>query len=708
MEETEASQSAEWIDAIKENPLLFAVLLVVLCIVVFLAMLAIYLLGSNVGGGAGLPPLPTTTIQFATSTPTISSAATTPPSPGNPAVDVLSVQGGSGTLVTITGQNWTPGDTLVIRIEDPTGSQAVQPLFANVQVTNDGTFIASFILPANTGWDNLTSIQVIVESPATGQQFSAEFNILASTPTATSPVPTVAPPPGSTPTPTTVYESTPGDWVGEYYANPNLVGAPRLVRNERVIDFDWGLDAPAPSLPADGFSVRWTRNINFDPAIYHFRILATDGVRLWVNEDLVVDQWFAGSQREIVVDYPVLYGGTYSLRLEYVNFAGPARVGFRWEKFPLPPPPGPFPPYAHWLGEYYANPDLFGSPSFGRNDPEINFNWGTSAPAPGLPNDNFSIRWQRTVDFEATNYRFYITVNDGVRFWVDDQLLIDEWRDGETREVSDDLQMSAGPHELRVEYYKHTGAGEVRLRWEKASVATATPTPTATPVGYFPDWRGDYWANTGLSGNPAVVRNDPQISFNWGFASPDPAIPPDNFSARWSRSFQFENGVYRFTAESKDGLRFYVDGALILDRWSDTPVVRTDVIDLNLNGRHWLVVEYYNRSGEAVARFSWQQVTATPTPTATATASPTLLPTPTSSSTLTPSPTSTLFPTPTPTETFTPTPTETLTPAPSPTEIDTSTPVPTSTETPTFTPTPTVPATSLPVETITPEATASG
>lgn len=709
MEENQARQEPdqkdpEWIDAIKENPLLFAALLVVFCIVVFLAGAAIYLFGVQTGSGARVS-LPTTTLQFATSTPTDSDAATPAP-PAGPSIDMLSVQGNSGTLITVTGQNWTPDDVVVVRIEDPGGSQSVQPLFANVQVTDTGSFIASFILPANSGWSNLTTIRITVESSTAQQSVSAEFSIETTPPTATvPPVDTPTPPPGSSPTPTTEYVSSPGDWLGEYYANPSLVGAPRLVRNATTIDFDWGNEAPGASLPADGFSGRWTRTFNLEPAIYRFHIQATDGVRLWVNDDLIIDEWFAGPQRETIMDYPVFFAGTHNIRIEYVNFAGPARIRFWWDALPLPPPPDPFPPYDYWHGEYWPNPDLFGSPSFVRKDSSINFTWGTNAPAPGMPNNNFSVRWTRLADFEPTNYRFYLTVNDGARVWVDNLLLIDEWQDGDTREVSKDLAMQPGPHEIRVEYYKRSGDGVVRVRWEKAAAATATPTPTATPIGYFPDWRGEYWSNINLSGNPITVRNDPQINFNWGLGSPDASIPPDNFSVRWSRSFPFENGTYRFTANIKDGIRFYVDGVLTLDQWRDVPSVQTYVVDLNLNGRHWLVVEYYHRTGEAVAGFNWQQIVATPSPTPspTATLTPTPTGTATATATLSPSPTATPSPTTVPTSTATsiPSPTNTLVPTATGTPTLVLTNTPTTAPTGSLTPSPTLTSTS----TITPTAT---
>jgi hypothetical protein len=249
-------------------------------------------------------------------------------------------------------------------------------------------------------------------------------------------------------------------------------------------------------------------------------------------------------------------------------------------------------------------------------------------------------------------------VNDGARLWVDGQLLIDEWRNGDTREVSRDLAMSGGTHELHVEYYKRSGDGVIKLRWEK----TPIPTATNTPITSFPDWKGEYWSNINLAGQPAVLRNDSAINFNWGSGSPDSALPADGFSARWSRSFTFEDGLYRFTVESNEGIRFLLDGALILNEWSDTSSTRINTFDLNLNGRRQLVVEYYERTGEAVARLRWEQLSLTSTPTPTNTPTGTATQTATPTQTVTPSPTLMLTSTPTGTATASPTATGTLTP----------------------------------------------
>jgi hypothetical protein len=66
---------------------------------------------------------------------------------------------------------------------------------------------------------------------------------------------------------------TTADWRGEYYANADLIGEPALVRRDAAINFDWGTAAPRPGIPADGFSVRWTRSLVFEEGIIASRRL---------------------------------------------------------------------------------------------------------------------------------------------------------------------------------------------------------------------------------------------------------------------------------------------------------------------------------------------------------------------------------------------------------------------------------------------------
>jgi tripartite motif-containing protein 71 len=135
---------------------------------------------------------------------------------------------------------------------------------------------------------------------------------------------------------------------------------------------------------------------------------------------------------------------------------------------------------ATWRGEYFANPWLVETPMLIRQDTAIDFNWGTGSPGPGVPADNFSARWQRYVWFEADTYRFTVFADDGVRLWVDDRLLIDQWQDPQVATFQANVTLSQDYHRVRLEYYDGSGSAAVHLSWQ--SLATPTPTPTCTPT----------------------------------------------------------------------------------------------------------------------------------------------------------------------------------------------------------------------------------
>ena len=127
------------------------------------------------------------------------------------------------------------------------------------------------------------------------------------------------------------------------------------------------------------------------------------------------------------------------------------------------PAPGP------WNGEYFNNQDLSGGPAFTRQDPAIDFNWGWGSPSSQLIcSDHFSARWTGRFNFVCTgNFRFTSVVDDGVRVWVDGNLIMDEWRVQSVRTFTRDVWLDAGGHDVKVEYFEQTGVAEMHLRWSK-------------------------------------------------------------------------------------------------------------------------------------------------------------------------------------------------------------------------------------------------
>lgn len=445
--------------------------------------------------------------------------------------------------------------------------------------------------------ETLTAVAVVSPSPTTPSEQAEStipptFQPPTPRPTATprQPIPTNTRPPAPTPIPPTA-TNTPlptataapsTAWLGEYYANRDLLGPPTFTRQDSgaSIDFNWGSGSPS-GLPADGFSIRWTRTFDFPPGTYRFNAFSDDGIRVWLDGQLIISEWHDATNITYSVER-TLTAGSHSLRVEYFENIGAALVRFWWESstsFPA------------WRGEYFANMTLSGSPVTVQNDADINFNWGNGSPAVGMPTDQFSARWTRSLGFNPGTYRFNVRSDDGVRVWVDNQLIIDQWRDAANTTFSAELTLSAGTHAIKVEYYENIGTAQIQFWWALS--------------GAFPDWKGEYFSNISLSGGPAVVRNDVNIDFNWGAGAPASGIPADSFSVRWTRSLPFNQGRYRFHVLVDDGARLYVDGQLIIDEWRDG-MAREVTFDMELaGGDHLVRLEYYDRIDQARIRLWW-------------------------------------------------------------------------------------------------------
>ena len=263
--------------------------------------------------------------------------------------------------------------------------------------------------------------------------------------------------------------------------------------------------------------------------------------------------------------------------------------------------PGP------WSGEYFDNVTLAGDAYTTREDAQINFNWGYGPPAGGMPTNSFSVRWSGTFHFDEGTYRFYAKVDDGVRVYVDDEQVIDGWRDGGLRLYTADRALAAGDHTIKVEYYDRSEVARVYL-WTKqltGPALTPTPSPDATPVPGTP-WYAQFYNNKELQGDPVVTRHDSHIGFEWGADSPAPGVWSDRFSVRWTTTMHLKTDHYRFCAMSDDGARIWVGGTLVLDEWHGNNGVAYCGEYWASTGNYEVKVEYYDDGGEALIYMWWE------------------------------------------------------------------------------------------------------
>jgi len=139
-------------------------------------------------------------------------------------------------------------------------------------------------------------------------------------------------------------------------------------------------------------------------------------------------------------------------------------------------------PGQHGLrAEYFNNKNLTGKPALTRIDHQVNFNWKTNAPAKGLHADNFSVRWTgKLAPTVSGHYRIMLSGDDGIRLYLDNKLVIDQWQNGNSNKGVYEIDLTAGKqYDLRVEYYEAAVQANVHLGWENDAVIDDNPLATA-------------------------------------------------------------------------------------------------------------------------------------------------------------------------------------------------------------------------------------
>ena len=117
---------------------------------------------------------------------------------------------------------------------------------------------------------------------------------------------------------------------------------------------------------------------------------------------------------------------------------------------------------------YFSNMDLTGS-EYRRVDPTVNFVWQTN-PAPGIGTSMWSSRWEGSVLPEFTDtYTFTTVTDDGVRLWVNNQLVVDDWNDQPPTAKSGTIALTAGQkYPIKMEFYQNQGGMQAQLYWSSA------------------------------------------------------------------------------------------------------------------------------------------------------------------------------------------------------------------------------------------------
>ena len=119
------------------------------------------------------------------------------------------------------------------------------------------------------------------------------------------------------------------------------------------------------------------------------------------------------------------------------------------------------------FAEYFTNKNLEGKPAVTKFDNQINFNWGGGSPFPDFPKDSFSVRWSGELRVpEKGDFLFDIVSDDGVRLFINDSLVINDWNDHAAQSNTYKIHLGKDEsYKIKLEYYENSGDALVELGW---------------------------------------------------------------------------------------------------------------------------------------------------------------------------------------------------------------------------------------------------
>ena len=273
-----------------------------------------------------------------------------------------------------------------------------------------------------------------------------------------------------------------GDGLRAYYYNGRNFENFVFDRIDETIDFDWGLGIPGNGVNSERFSIRWDGTIVPEKTgTYTFYLNSDNGRRLWVNDQLLINQWIDNWNVEYTGSIYLEKGKEYAIKLEYFENVGGANCKLEWSSNDVSREivpkkvlfsADPVAQKGDGLLASYFNGRNFESFVFDRVDKTIDFNWGSGNPGAGINNDSYSVRWTGAIKPKTSgNYTFYINSDNGRRLWVNNQLIIDAWKDDWNIEYSGSITLEADKeYAIKIEYFENWGGASCKFEWSGPSI----------------------------------------------------------------------------------------------------------------------------------------------------------------------------------------------------------------------------------------------
>jgi pimeloyl-ACP methyl ester carboxylesterase len=348
-----------------------------------------------------------------------------------------------------------------------------------------------------------------------------------------------------------------GNTVEQKYVGPNGSGG---------FQFDWGGGVSACAGQSE-YSTRLTRNVYLDPGHYTFQVHGDDGVRLTVGGARIVDQWRDPQYGDFTATLDITTSGYYTIELQHYQATGGSGVGLSWSRQDNGGPPA-------------APSGLVANGGNGKVD--LGWSGSTGATSYNVKRSTTSGSGYSTIASSSTTGYTDFGVSNGTTYYY-----VVTAVNSRNEESGPSAQASAMP-----------SSGPTNPTCSNASLSVPSDS-----------WLLEIYNNTDLAGEPVERRYDSYgpggFNFQWGGTAPSACVQHDNYSVRFKRMASFsQSGTWRFDYTTDDGMRGWVDGTQVFNRWAVQSINGSDTLNVS-QGTHLVEVQYYQASGGAQAVLSW-------------------------------------------------------------------------------------------------------
>ena len=382
---------------------------------------------------------------------------------------------------------------------------------------------------------------------------------------------------------------------GVYYNGIGLSGTPLLTRVDPVINFELTYSkqplvlSPAPGVvPEDHYSVRWTGQVQaIYSEAYTFYTVSDDGVRLWVNGVKLVDNWVNQGATEKSGSIILMAGQKYDIMMEYYENTGEAVAKLYWSSASTTKA---IIPQLQLYPAGYVTPPV----------PACAVNTSPANATTIATQTTATLAWGAVAN--AASYDVYL--------WTGATMPASPVANSSTATYNATGLTAATLYNWYIVPKNVSGAATGCSTSSKTSFTTAAAGTTGNGTGL----QGVYYNGIALSGTPLLTRIDPVINFEMTYSqqpqvfSPAPGIVPvDLYSVRWTGQVQaLYSETYTFYTVADDGIRLWVNGVQLVNNWVNQGATeRSGSITLTAGQKYDIVIEYYENTGESVAKLYW-------------------------------------------------------------------------------------------------------